>query len=130
MTRREQLDVAGCSCRRLRHQSYFATLISPEGSPFPCPPPRSCWPPSARSQRPPPPPFSSSLSSSSFSSYFSSSSSSSSHSGLRYITAPSMTFLAFSRFLGEIRWPTVRWKEERSDDWLIELNDYRCVCYF
>lgn len=28
MTRREQLDVAGCSCRRLRHQSYFATLIS------------------------------------------------------------------------------------------------------
>lgn len=37
MTRREQLDVAGCSCRRLRHQSYFATLISPEGSPFPCP---------------------------------------------------------------------------------------------
>lgn len=28
MTRREQLDVAGCSCRRLRHQNYFATLIS------------------------------------------------------------------------------------------------------
>lgn len=28
MTRREQLNVAGCSCRRLRHRSYFATLIS------------------------------------------------------------------------------------------------------
>lgn len=28
MTRREQLNVAGCSCKRLRHRSYFATLIS------------------------------------------------------------------------------------------------------
>lgn len=66
MTRREQLDVAGCSCRRLRHQSYFATLISLGGvssSPVPvCLPAR----PTKGPRRPPssvlPPPPSSSRS--------------------------------------------------------------------
>ena len=64
MTRREQLNVAGCSCRRLRHRSYFATLISSRRGLFTVAPSTSLYikylarpPPS-----PPPPPSLSSLS--------------------------------------------------------------------